>query len=237
MIGDSSILQKYNYKDINSEKIILFPMLINGIDFGFSQNYLGVILVNSLPYIKNINNNSSSNVLFNIYNYFCFYVTILHEQGFNYLRFIFNKLGYGIIDNTPEYLFLNLTKDKNKLDLLKNDYDVGDRGETIIFGKKELTLKQILYFSKLANYSKTLSLIEKEISELGYVENIVEDDINNSFFKDILTNEEKDNLYKGIYDKEMANHLPIKFKKGKSFSIPFFYGKDKIMMKKSSKSN
>ena len=237
MIGDSSILQKYNYEDINAKKIILFPMLINGIDFGFSQNYLGIILVNSLPYIKNINNNSSSNVLFNIYNYFCFYVTILHEQGFNYLRFIFNKLGYSIVDNTPEYLFLNLTKDKNKLDLLKNDYDVGDRGETIIFGKKELTLKQILYFSKLANYSKTLSLIEKEISELGYVENIVEDDINNSFFKDILTNEEKDNLYKGIYDKEMANHLPIKFKKGKSFSIPFFYGKDKIMMKKSSKIN
>ena len=44
-------------------------------------------------------------------------------------------------------------------------------------------------------------------------------------------------ICKGIYDKEMANHLPIKFKKGKSFSIPFFYGKDKIMMKKSSKSN
>lgn len=237
MVGDSSILQKYNYEDINAEKIIVFPMLINGIDFGFSQNYLGIILVNSLPYIKNINNNSSSNVLFNIYNYFCFYVTILHEQGFNYLRFIFNKLGYSIVDNTPEYLFLNLTKDKNKLDLFKNDYDVGDRGETIIFGKKELTLKQILYFSKLANYSKTLSLIEKEISELGHVENIVEDDINNSFFKDILTNEEKDNLYKGIYDKEMAKHLPIKFKKGKSFSIPFLYGKDKIMMKKSSKSN
>ena len=120
---------------------------------------------------------------------------------------------------------------------MKNDYDVGDRGETIIFGKKELTLKQILYFSKLANYSKTLSIIEKEISELGHVENIIEDDINNSFFKDILTNEEKDNLDKGIYDKEMANHLPIKFKQGKSFSIPFFYGKDKIMMKKSSKSN
>ena len=94
----------------------------------------------------------------------------------------------------------------------------------------------MLYFSNIANYSKTLTVIEKEVSDLKNVENIAEDDINNSFFKDILTNEEKNNLYKGNYDKEMAKHLPIKFKKGKGFSIPFFYGKDKIMMKKPKKS-
>ena len=237
MSGYSSILRKYNYEDINAEKIILFPMLINDTDFGFSQKCLDIILVNSLPYVKNIKYNSSSTVLFKIYNYFCFYVTILHEQGFNYLRFVFNKLDPDIEENTSNNLFSNLTKDKNKLELLEEDNDYGDKGETIIFGKKELTLKQMLYFSNIANYSKTLSIIEKEVSDLKNVENIVEDDINNSFFKDILTNEEKNNLYKGNYDREMAKHLPIKFKKGKGFPIPFFYGKDKIMMKKPNKSN
>jgi hypothetical protein len=67
MSGYSSILRKYNFEDINEEKIILFPILINDTDFGFSQKCLDIILVNSLPYVKNIKYNSSSTALFKIY--------------------------------------------------------------------------------------------------------------------------------------------------------------------------
>ena len=58
---------------------------------------------------------------------------------------------------------------------------------------------------------------------------ITEKEIENSFFKDILTNDEKNDLIKGNFDKKKAKKLSIKCKKSKGFNLPFSYGKkDKI---------
>ena len=210
-------------------------MLLTGSYYGFTQNYLDIVLISSLPFIKSIKLNSPDNIVIKIHNYFCLYSTLLHEQCFHYLRLVFNKLDSDIDDNTPKNLFSNLTNNTHKLELLNEEgRDAGDKGEIIIFGKYTLNLKQILYFCNIDNYNKPLSQIEKEIYNLSNEDNIVEEDINNSFLKDILTEEEKDCLYKGKYDKKMARHLIIKSKKntGTRFSIPFFYGKDKSGLKK-----
>ena len=42
-------------------------MLMTDTYFGFSQNYLDIVLVNSLPYVKNIKYNSSLTVLIKIH--------------------------------------------------------------------------------------------------------------------------------------------------------------------------
>ena len=233
--GYSSVLHNYDYSDVNEDKIILFPMFLTKSYYGLTQNYLDIVLINSLPFTKCIKLNSPDNVVIKIHNYFCLYSSLLHEQCFHYLRLVFNKLDSDIDKNTPKNLFSNLTKNIHKLKLLNEECkDAGDKGEIIIFGKNSLNLKQILYFCNIDNYNKLLSQIEKEISDLSNIDDIVEEDINNSFLRDILTEEEKDCLYKGKYDKKLARHLIIKTRKntGTRFIIPFFYGKDKSGLKK-----
>ena len=171
-------------------------MLLADSYYGFTQDYLDIVLINSLPFTKIIKLNSHDNVVIKIHNYFCLYSTLLHEQGFHYLRLVFNKLDSDIDENTPKNLFSNLTNNKLKLKLLDEEgKDAGDKGEIIIFGENNLNLKQILYFCNIGNYNKPLSQIEKEISDLYKIDDIIEEDINNSFFKNILTDEEKDCLY------------------------------------------
>ena len=227
--GYSKILKNYDYSDITPDKLIFIPILLLNSEYGLTQKNLDLILVNSIPNNIGYNINEPSTVLYKIHNYFFLYVTILHEQGFHYIRIIFNKLDPDINDNTPKDLFLNLTKNEHKLFLLSKEGDSGDKAEAIIFGEDCVTLKQLFYFSNINNYSKTISEIEKEICELIKVKDIVESDINNSFFKDILTEEEKKILYEGKYDKAKAMHLNIKSKKGRGigFYIPFQYGRDK----------
>ena len=221
--GFESIIKIYDFSDITAEKIILFPMLLSEKTYGFTQTYFDIVLINSSPVNKKF-----EDVVSKIHNYFFLYVTILHEQGFHYIRLIFNKLNPEIDRDTPKQLFLNLTNDPVKLALLKGkNGDAGDKAEIIIFGIYELNLKQILYFSNLNNYSKKLYEIEKEINDLYNIEIIVEEDIENSFFKNILTEEEKQKVYQGNYDKEMAKNLSIKCKKSKEFTLPITYGKDK----------
>lgn len=221
--GFESIIKNYDFSDITAEKIILFPMFLSGKTYGFTQTYFDIVLINSSPVNKKF-----EDVVSKIHNYFFLYVTILHEQGLHYIRLIFNKLNPEIDRDTPKQLFLNLTNDPIKLALLKGkNGDAGDKAEIIIFGIYELNLKQILYFSNLNNYSKKLYEIEKEVNELNNIEVIVEEDIENSFFKNILTEEEKQKVYQGNYDKEMAKNLSIKCKKSKGFTLPITYGKDK----------
>ena len=196
-------------------------MLINKAEYGLTQNNLDIILINSLPF------NHCFDILSKVHNYFFLYITILHEQGFHYIRSIFNKLDPDISMDTPKNIFLNLTKDQNKLFMLKEKGDAGDKGEIIIFGNKFINLKKLFYFSNISNYNKLLSDIEKEVMDLTDVEKIVEEDINNSFFKNILTGEEKNKLLEGKYDKEKARHLYIKSKKAKGFYLPFQFGRDK----------
>ncbi len=228
-----NVLKIYDYSDIKIDNIILFPMLIRkGIDDGFTKSNLDLILINSIPLNKYPEAESPSNVLSKIHNYFFLYVTILHEQGFHYLRFIFNKLDSDISQDSPKSLFLNLTNDIKKRVLLLKEGDSGDKGEIIIFGDNNLSLKQIFYFSDINNYNKPLSQIEQEVKKLFDIVEIVEEDINNSFFKNILTDEEKHNLYIGNFDKEKSKHLYIKSKKHRRFCLPFFNGRDKIKMKK-----
>ena len=215
------ILQTYDYSDITIEKLIFIPMLINKAEYGLTQNNLDIILINSLPF------NHCFDILSKVHNYFFLYITILHEQGFHYIRSIFNKLDPDISMDTPKNIFLNLTKDQNKLFMLKEKGDAGDKGEIIIFGNKFINLKKLFYFSNISNYNKLLSDIEKEVMDLTDVEKIVEEDINNSFFKNILTGEEKNKLLEGKYDKEKARHLYIKSKKAKGFYLPFQFGRDK----------
>ena len=221
--GFESIIKNYDFSDITAEKIILFPMFLSEKTYGFTQTYFDIVLINSSPVNKKF-----EDVVSKIHNYFFLYVTILHEQGFHYIRLIFNKLNPEIDRDTPKQLFLNLTNDPVKLALLKGkNGDAGDKAEIIIFGIYELNLKQILYFSNLNNYSKKLYEIEKEVNDLYNIEIIVEEDIENSFFKNILTEEEKQKVYQGNYDKEMAKNLSIKCKKSKEFTLPITYGKDK----------
>ena len=221
--GFESIIKNYDFSDITAEKIILFPMFLSEKTYGFTQTYFDIVLINSSPVNKKF-----EDVVSKIHNYFFLYVTILHEQGFHYIRLIFNKLNPEIDRDTPKQLFLNLTNDPVKLALLKGkNGDAGDKAEIIIFGIYELNLKQILYFSNLNNYSKKLYEIEKEINDLNNIEEIKEEDIENSFFKNILTEEEKQKVYQGNYDKEMAKNLSIKCKKSKEFTLPITYGKDK----------
>lgn len=221
--GFESIIKNYDFSDITAEKIILFPMFLSGKTYGFTQTYFDIVLINSSPINKKF-----EDVVSKIHNYFFLYVTILHEQGFHYIRLIFNKLNPEIDRDTPKQLFLNLTNDPIKLALLKGqNEDAGDKAEIIIFGIYVLNLKQILYFSNLNNYSKKLYEIEKEVNDLNNIEVIVEEDIENSFFKNILTEEEKQKVYQGNYDKEMAKNLSIKCKKSKGFTLPITYGKDK----------
>ena len=153
-------------------------------------------------------------------------MTILREQGFHYLRFIFSKLYPDINLDSPENLFLDITNDLKKHLLLLKEKDFGYKGEITIFGDDNLSLKQIFYFSNIKNYSKPLFQIEQEVEQLANVVDIVEDDINNSFFNHILTDEEKNNLYKGNFDKELSKHLYIKSKKYKRFSIPLSKGRE-----------
>lgn len=219
--GYSNILKVYNYSDITFEKIIFVPMLLNKTEYGLTQNNLDIILINSLPF------NRSLDVLSKIHNYFFLYVTILHEQGFHYIRAIFNKLDPDISQDTPKNIFSDLTKDPIKLEMLKEDGDGGDKGETLIFGNKFINLKKLFYFSNISNYNKPLSDIEKEVRDLTGIEKIGEEDINNSFLRNILTVEEKNILLEGKYDKNRAKHLYIKSKKNKGFYIPFQFGRDK----------
>lgn len=229
----NNVLKIYDYTDIKIDNIILFPMLIRkGIDDGFTKSNLGLIFINSIPLNIYPEAESSSNVLLKIHNYFFLYVTILHEQNFHYLRFIFNKLDSDINQDSPKSLFLNLTNDIKKNVLLLKEGDSGDKGEIIIFGDNNLSLKQIFYFSNINNYNKPLSQIEKEVKKLSDVIEIVEDDINNSFFKNILSNEEKYNLCIGNFDKEKSKHLYIKSKMHRRFCLPYFNGRDKIKIKK-----
>jgi len=221
--GFESIIKNYDFSDITAEKIILFPMFLSEKTYGFTQTYFDIVLINSSPVNKKF-----EDVVSKIHNYFFLYVNILHEQGFHYIRLIFNKLNPEIDRDTPKQLFLNLTNDPVKLALLKGkNGDAGDKAEIIIFGIYELNLKQILYFSNLNNYSKKLYEIEKEVNDLNNIEVIIEEDIENSFFKNILTEEEKQKVYQGNYDKEMAKNLSIKCKKSKEFTLPITYGKDK----------
>jgi len=221
--GFDSIIKNYDFSDITEEKIILFPMFLSGNTYGFTQKYFDIVLINSSPVNKQF-----EDVVSKIHNYFFLYVAILHEQGFHYIRLIFNKLNPEIDRDTPKQFFLNLTNDPIKLALLKGkNEDIADKAEIIIFGIFELNLKQILYFSNLNNYSKKLYEIEKEVNDLNNIEVIVEEDIENSFFKNILTEEEKQKVYQGNYDKEMAKNLSIKCKKNKGFILPITYGKDK----------
>ena len=179
-----------------------------GKEYGLTQTFLDVILINSLPI------DDKNDVIAKIHNYFFLYVAILHEQSFHYLRLIFNKLNSDINENTPKDIFLNLTNDVMKLILLKDAKDdEGDKGVIIIFGNNHLNLKQMLYFSTLSNYSKSLSQIEKEVKDLNEIVKIEEDDINNSFFKEILTDKEKFDLCNGNYDIEKSNYLTIKGKR------------------------
>ena len=219
--GYSRIMQTYNYSDITIDKIIFIPMIINRTEYGLTQNNLDLLLINSLPF------NHSFNVLSKVHNCFFLYVTILNEQGFLYIRSIFNKLDPDISMDTPKNIFFNLTKNPAKLAMLKEDGDVGDKGEIIIFGNNYINLKKLFYFSNISNYNKQLSYIEKEVMDLTGDEKIVEEDINNSFFKNILTVEEKNILLEGKYDKNKAKHLYIKSKKSKGFYLPFMFGRDK----------
>jgi len=229
----NDVLKIYDYSDIKIDNIILFPMLIRkGEDDGFTKSNLDFILINSIPLNIYPEAESSSNVLSKVHNYFFLYVTILHEQGFHYLRFIFNKLDFDINQDSPKSLFSNLTNDIKKKVLLLKEGDSGDKGEIIIFGDNNLSLKQIFYFSNINNYNKPLSQIEQEVNKLSDIVEIDEDDINNSFFKNILNNEEKHNLCTGNFDQEKSKHLYIKSKKHRRFCLPYFNGRDKIKIKK-----
>ena len=221
--GFESIINNYDFSDITVEKIIIFPMFLTGKDYGFTQDYSDIVLINSSPV-----NNNLTDVVSKIHNFFFLYVTILHEQGFHYIRYIFNRLNPNISKNSPKNLFSNLTNDPIKLFFLDEDDDAGDKAVIILFGKYKLNLKQTLYFSNLSNYSKRLSEIEKEVKDLEKVEIIEEKDIDNSFFKNILTPKEKNDLYQGNYDKKMARNLSIKCKKSKGFNLPVTHGRDKI---------
>lgn len=143
--GFSQILQLYDYSDIKSDNIYFFPMHIRELDFGFTQNFLDIILINSLPLNYYSNFNCPANVLSKIHNYFILYTTLLLEQGFHYIKLVFNKLDPDICQDTPKDLFLTLTNDKTKLELLKYDGDGGSKGETLIFGKNNINLKQMFF--------------------------------------------------------------------------------------------
>jgi hypothetical protein len=225
--GYDTIIKNYDFSDITDEKIFAFPMFLTGKDYGLTQIYCDIVLINISPV-----NYYFKDVVSKIHNCFFLYVTILHEQGFHYIRLIFNKLNPDIEINTPKNLFLNLTKNPAKLELLNDDDDAdgGNKGEIIIFGNDNLNLKQIFYFSCISNYSKSLSDIENDVNSLKNSELIItEKEIENSFFKDILTNDEKNDLIKGNFDKKKAKKLSIKCKKSKGFNLPFSYGKkDKI---------
>ena len=85
--GFESIINNYDFSDITVEKIIIFPMFLTGKDYGFTQDYSDIVLINSSPV-----NNNLTDVVSKIHNFFFLYVTILHEQGFHYIRYIFNRL-------------------------------------------------------------------------------------------------------------------------------------------------
>ena len=222
----TNILKEYDYSDITIDKIILFPMLFRLRDDGLMWDNLDYILINSSPYCKYMKINSPLKVVKKIYNFFFLFVTLIRIQGFLYLRSILNKLDSNIDKKIPNNLFLNLTNDKIKLPLIQ-DGDEGDKLVYLIFGNFHISLKEILYFSNINNYNKSLSQIEKDVAKLKFIETFDEKDINNSFFKNILNDEEKNNLYNGNYDKKDLIPLYITSKTGRLLFIPFTYGRDK----------
>ncbi len=115
---------------------------------------------------------------------------------------------------------------KKKKNLIKlEDNDGGDEGELILFGAKELNLKQIFYFSNIENYYKDLSQIEEDNKKLEKIDDITQEDIKNSFFNTILSDEEKNDLKNKNYNLKPLQKLEIKAKNRKNKSNRLEIGK------------
>ena len=173
-----------------------------------------------------VKNKKKINVIYKIHNYFKLYTNILHEQGFHLFRNIIHCLNPEVSENSPKNVFINLTKDEKKKNLIKlEDNDGGDEGELILFGAKELNLKQIFYFSNIENYYKDLSQIEEDNKKLEKIDDITQEDIKNSFFNTILSDEEKNDLKNKNYNLKPLQKLEIKAKNRKNKSNRLEIGK------------
>ena len=173
-----------------------------------------------------VKNKKKINVIYKIHNYFKLYTNILHEQGFHLFRNIIHCLNPEVSENSPKNVFINLTKDEKKKNLIKlEDNDGGDEGELILFGAKELNLKQIFYFSNIENYYKGLSQIEEDNKKLEKIDDITQEDIKNSFFNTILSDEEKNDLKNKNYNLKPLQKLEIKAKNRKNKSNRLEIGK------------
>ena len=173
-----------------------------------------------------VKNKKKINVIYKIHNYFKLYTNILHEQGFHLFRNIIHCLNPEVSENSPKNVFINLTKDEKKKNLIKlEDNDGGDEGELILFGAKELNLKQIFYFSNIENYYKDLSQIEEDNKKLEKIDDITQEDIKNSFFNTILSDEEKNDLKNKNYNLKPLQKLEIIAKNRKNKSNRLEIGK------------
>jgi hypothetical protein len=173
-----------------------------------------------------VKNKKKINVIYKIHNYFKLYTNILHEQGFHLFRNIIHFLNPEVSENSPKNVFINLTKDEKKKNLIKlEDNDGGDEGELILFGAKELNLKQIFYFSNIENYYKDLSQIEEDNKKLEKIDDITQEDIKNSFFNTILSDEEKNDLKNKNYNLKPLQKLEIIAKNRKNKSNRLEIGK------------
>ncbi len=170
-----------------------------------------------------VKNKKKINVIYKIHNYFKLYTNILHEQGFHLFRNIIHCLNPEVSENSPKNVFINLTKDEKKKNLIK--LEDNDEEELILFGAKDLNLKQIFYFSNIENYYKDLSQIEEDNKKLEKIDDITQEDIKNSFFNTILSDEEKNDLKNKNYNLKPLQKLEIIAKNRKNKSNRLEIGK------------
>ncbi len=136
---------------------------------------------------------------------------------------IIHFLNPEVSENFPKNVIINLTKDEKKINLIK--LEDNEEEELILFGAKDLNLKQIFYFSNIENYYKELSQIEEDNKKLEKIDDITQEDIKNSFFNTILSDEEKNDLKNKNYNLKPLQKLEIIAKNRKNKSNRLEIGK------------